>query len=242
MEASMNKEQPLISVVTVCRNACAMLARTMESVWMQTYTNIEYIVVDGDSTDGTLELLKKSSDKISVWISELDKGIYDAMNKGASLANGQWVIFMNAGDCFADSYVLERIFTKSYQADVIYGDVLKNGQVKKSLSPRNSHRMYFCHQSVLIRKELLKEFPFDISHRMSADFKQMKQLWLAGKRFVQLDFPIAIFDTQGVSNTSRSTGLWDNIRIIHEVDSLSEQIRLLPRLYFVWLSCRLRGR
>lgn len=235
-------EQPLVTVITVCYNAREMLLRTMNSVWAQTYKHVEYVIVDGASTDGTLELLEEYGARIDHWVSESDKGIYDAMNKGVSMAKGKWVIFMNAGDCFADNHVLENVFSVPRQADVIYGDVVKGGVVKKASSPRNAHRMFFCHQSVFVKIESLKAFPFDISHKMSADFKQMKQLWLAGKQFLQLDFPIADFDVQGVSNTNRAVGLWDNICVIREVDSCLEQLRLLPRLYFVWLSCRLRGK
>ena len=235
-------EQPLVTVITVCYNAREMLLRTMNSVWAQTYKHVEYVIVDGASTDGTLELLEEYGGRIDHWVSESDKGIYDAMNKGVSMAKGKWVIFMNAGDCFADNHVLENVFSVPRQADVIYGDVVKGGVAKKASSPRNAHRMFFCHQSVFVKIESLKAFPFDISHKMSADFKQMKQLWLAGKQFLQLDFPIADFDVQGVSNTNRAVGLWDNICVIREVDSCLEQLRLLPRLYFVWLSCRLRGK
>ena len=235
-------EQPLVTVITVCYNAREMLLRTMNSVWAQTYKHVEYVIVDGASTDGTLELLEEYGGRIDHWVSESDKGIYDAMNKGVSMAKGKWVIFMNAGDCFADNHVLENVFSVPRQADVIYGDVVKGGVVKKASSPRNAHRMFFCHQSVFVKIESLKAFPFDISHKMSADFKQMKQLWLAGKQFLQLDFPIADFDVQGVSNTNRAVGLWDNICVIREVDSCLAQLRLLPRLYFVWLSCRLRGK
>lgn len=235
-------EQPLVTVITVCYNAREMLLRTMNSVWAQTYKHVEYVIVDGASTDGTLELLEEYGARIDHWVSESDKGIYDAMNKGVSMAKGKWVIFMNAGDCFADNHVLENVFSVPRQVDVIYGDVVKGGVVKKASSPRNAHRMFFCHQSVFVKIESLKAFPFDISHKMSADFKQMKQLWLAGKQFLQLDFPIADFDVQGVSNTNRAVGLWDNICVIREVDSCLEQLRLLPRLYFVWLSCRLRGK
>ena len=163
-------EQPLVTVITVCYNAREMLLRTMNSVWAQTYKHVEYVIVDGASTDGTLELLEEYGGRIDHWVSESDKGIYDAMNKGVSMAKGKWVIFMNAGDCFADNHVLENVFSVPRQADVIYGDVVKGGVVKKASSPRNAHRMFFCHQSVFVKIESLKAFPFDISHKMSADF------------------------------------------------------------------------
>ena len=164
------------------------------------------------------------------------------MNKAVRLATGEWVIFMNAGDGFAADDVLQRVFAEERSADVIYGDVVKRGVIKKAEAPHNGHRMFFCHQSALTRTTCLREYPFDIRHRTSADFKLFKQLFLAGKRFLQLDFPIADFDVTGVSNSLRSAGLKDNIRVISEVDSLKERLRLLPRLYFVYFMCRLRGR
>ena len=230
---------PRITIVTVCRNAKPSLMKTINSVLHQTYSPIEYIVIDGASTDGTLEILNDTEG--IRWISETDEGIYDAMNKGIEMAEGEWIIFMNAGDTFAFDDTLKKVFSEERNAEVIYGDVIKDNIIKKAEPPHNSHRMFFCHQSVLIRTACLKKFPFDIKHKMSADFKQIKQIYLAGKRFLQLDFPIAVFDTNGVSNTQRSKGLYDNILVIREVDSLKEQLRLLPRLLFTYWMCRLRG-
>ena len=88
-----------VSVVTVCLNAVNEIERTMLSVLDQTYTNIEYIVIDGGSTDGTVDIIRKYQDRIAHFISEPDKGLYDAMNKGIDLATGEWINFMNAGDC-----------------------------------------------------------------------------------------------------------------------------------------------
>ena len=211
----------------------------MNSLLHQSYAHIDYVIIDGASTDGTPEMLEKTEG--IRWISEPDKGIYDAMNKGIRMAEGEWVIFMNAGDVFASDDTLSKVFSVERDADVIYGDVIKGDCIKKAEPPHNGHRMYFCHQSAFVRTSCLKEFPFDIQHRMSADFKQMKQLYLAGKTFMQLDFPIAVFDTSGVSNAQRSKGLYDNIQVIREVDNWKERLRLLPRLLFTYWMCRLRG-
>ncbi|MBQ9665537.1 MAG: glycosyltransferase [Bacteroidaceae bacterium] len=235
-------KHPVVTIVTVTRNAMEALQRTVQSVKSQTFHNYEYVVVDGASTDGTVAWLQNGADVPIRWISEPDDGIYDAMNKGGRMSKGEWVIFMNAGDCFVANDVLERVFTPMPNADVIYGDVVKNGVVKKASSPRNAHRMYFCHQSCFVRRSCLLEYPFDIRHKMSADFKQMKQLGLAGKSFLQLDFPIANFDTTGVSNTHRSEGLYDNICVVHEIDCFPVQLRLIPRLLFAYFMCRLRGK
>ncbi len=234
--------QPVVTVVTVCRNNLAALQTTMKSVAAQHYPCMEYIVVDGASDDGTADFLRQYTGRLSQWVSEPDQGIYDAMNKGVAMASGEWVVFMNAGDTFAAADVLCRVFEQPRDADVIYGDVVKDGRVKQAEPPHNAHRMYFCHQSALVRTACLRQHPFDIRHRFSADFKLMKQLWLAGCRFLQLPFPIACFDTGGVSNTQRSRGLWDNIQVIRETDTIQEQLRLLPKLWFVYLMCRLRGK
>lgn len=233
----------IISVVTVTFNALPLLKKTMQSVESQDYENIEYLIVDGASSDGTADYLEKYDGRNIKFVSEPDGGIYDAMNKGIRMASGDYCIFMNAGDCFASPTVVSDVFSSGKNlADVIYGDILKNGTLKQALTPRNCHKMFYCHQAVFVKTECLKMFPFDIRYRMSADFKQAKQLFLNGNSFLKLDMPVAIFDTSGVSNTNRSAGLWENMSVICEVDGFLDKIRLLPRLYFTYLMCRLRGK
>ena len=275
---------PLISVITVCYQAAEPLEKTILSVRQQYYQPLEFIVVDGGSTDGTRDIIARHQDIITRWVSEPDCGIYDAMNKGVSMATGEWVIFMNAGDTFAANDVLLRIFKKRPSPNtptpqrptpsptrgagsvntrsnndnanqtplplggegggfsVLYGSVIKNGRVIEPHRFTNPHRMPFCHQSSLVRTSCLRELPFDINHRMSADLKFFKQLLLAGHQFQQVPFPIAIFDTTGVSNARRSAGLADNISVIREVDNWRDRLRLLPRLYFVYFMCRIKGK
>ena len=232
----------IVTIITVCRNHAQELERTIRSVESQTWQEKEYLVIDGASTDDSLDVIKAHEASITRWVSEPDQGIYDAMNKGVKMAQGEWVIFMNAGDTFAGDDTLQRVFGNPLDADVIYGDVIKGELVKKAEAPRNAHRMFYCHQSAFVRTSCLREYPFDIRHRMSADFKQVKQLYLSGKRFRQLDFPVANFDTQGVSNKNRSAGLYDNIQVIRETDDLWGQMRLLPRLWITYLICRIRGK
>ncbi|ROT05017.1 glycosyltransferase, partial [Muribaculaceae bacterium Isolate-104 (HZI)] len=111
-----------ISVVTVCYNAADSIEQTMLSVLNQSYPYIEYIVIDGGSTDGTVDIIKKYADRLAYWVSEPDKGIYDAMNKGIAAATGSYINFMNSGDSFYDNRVVEAIFKDGCDsADIIYG-------------------------------------------------------------------------------------------------------------------------
>ena len=115
----------LISIVTVSYNAVLTIEQTILSVINQTYPNVEYIIIDGGSTDGTVDIIKKYADKIAYWVSEPDKGIYDAMNKGGLKATGDFIQFLNAGDWFENEYVIEKIFKDWYKrVDVIYGDMI----------------------------------------------------------------------------------------------------------------------
>lgn len=237
-----------ITVITVCFNALEMLKKTMQSVDSQHYSNLEYIIIDGGSTDGTADYLQSYQGKLTKYVSEPDKGIYDAMNKGVSISTGSYVIFLNAGDLFADEHTLENITESEISdADVVYGDVLKadkDGHLirKPAEKAHNAHKMYFCHQSSLTKRECLLQYPFDLRYKMSADFNFFKTLTKKNKIFKQLDIPIAIFDTSGVSNTRRSKGLKENICIVKEQDGFFDKIRLLPRLYFVYIYARLRGK
>ena len=116
--------KPKITVVTVCYNAAVTIEKTILSVVGQTYNNIEYLIIDGGSKDDTLAIIKKYESNISKWISEPDKGIYDAMNKAIKMATGEWINFMNAGDCFATNDVLEKIFQENIPDNVkfLYSD------------------------------------------------------------------------------------------------------------------------
>lgn len=113
------KSSPIISVVTVCYNAVTEIERTIQSVIGQSYPNIEYIIIDGGSKDGTVDLIRKYADKLAYWISEPDKGIYDAMNKGIAVSTGDWICFLNAGDWFAGTRVLAEVGQEAQNTQAI---------------------------------------------------------------------------------------------------------------------------
>ena len=241
-------QTPLFSIITVTYNAAAVLPATLQSVAEQTCKEYEYIVVDGASTDNTLELVHRSGMSPRI-ICERDKGIYDAMNKGMKIARGTYLIFMNAGDTFADSHVLSNIalYADDEKYDVLYGDIFttKNGELKlKTASePCNKQRMYFCHQAAFVKTSILKATPFNTKFKMSADLFFFKHCRLLGYHFLHVPVTVAVYDSRGISNTQRIKGLQENIRIVKELDKGWDRIRFLCKLYYVvfWIKLTKRG-
>lgn len=149
-----------VSVVTVVYNDVKKIENTVNSVISQSYNNKEFIIVDGGSNDGTLEIIKKYDFSIDSFISEKDRGIYDAMNKGVSLATGEWIIFMNSGDCFVDNKVLENIFRKEIPAHIsfIYSDFYDAR--KKSMTKASFEGGLLLHQNIIYRRKKHSEYGF----------------------------------------------------------------------------------
>jgi len=225
-----------ITVITVIYNGEEKIENTMLSILNQTYANIEYIVLDGNSSDGTVEILKKYEEKISRkkyilspenfhWKSEPDKGIYDAMNKAVGMSTGDWIIFMNAGDGFMDNSVIEDIFNDQSiidNQDVIYG----NDWIEFSDGYRVLHKAnkpiksmwkgpVFRHGAMFTKTELQKEFPFklDKSYSICADFDFIYHLYSLNKSFYYFDRDIMFFESEGISsNIFRSTK--ENLMIV----------------------------
>ncbi len=203
-----------ISIITVTRNALDDLKKTVESVCQQDYDNIEYIIVDGASTDGTAEWLNTclplQGSKGTV-ISEPDKGIYDAMNKGVRLCQGEWICFMNAGDTFASSHCLSLIgeVLQDETIDIIYGNVnVIKDFGKMTVKPRGldllRRKMPFCHQASLSRRYLLVEHPLSLRYRFVADYEFFHWCYTTGKRFHQVQHELANFEAEnGASSKHR---------------------------------------
>jgi glycosyltransferase involved in cell wall biosynthesis len=239
---------PLVSVVTVVYNSVTSIEATIESVLSQSTDKFEYIIIDGGSTDGTLNLIEKYKNRLSYFVSEKDNGIYSAMNKGVNVAKGDYCIFMNSGDAFCHPNVLSEIspVLKSMANGIVYGDVMtvrKEGVpvLKRAEEPGNKHRMYFCHQSAFACTHLLKKFPFDETYKMSADFKFFKQCYQHHIPFVHVPIPIAVFNLHGISKVQRLRGLRENIRVISENDRGFEKIRLLLRILPSYLFKQVRS-
>lgn len=169
---------PLFSIITVVRNDEEGIRKTIDSVASQSFAELQHIIVDGASTDGTLAFLKEIKSKKIKWQSEPDVGLYDAMNKGLKIANGEYVCFLNAGDTFHKAHVLEQIAKelKQYNPDILFGSQVKvypNGNKLLVYAHDASwikHSIPASHQACFVRTELHKKFPFDLSYRISGDY------------------------------------------------------------------------
>jgi glycosyltransferase involved in cell wall biosynthesis len=195
-----NPTVPLVSIITVVFNGSESVEKTILSVLSQSYQNKEYIIIDGCSTDGTVDIIRKYDSDIDHWLSEKDKGIYDAMNKGIALASGTWINFMNSGDQFASQNVLDD-FAKSVgeNDDILFGDALVEYPTFKTLYPvialdRMWKKMPFCHQATFFKGSLLKEWKFDLRYRLSSDYDLLYRAYLEGRRFRYVKTLICNFD------------------------------------------------
>jgi glycosyltransferase involved in cell wall biosynthesis len=215
MEESLKKEKtistikPKVTVVTVTYNAEEFLERTIKSVIEQDYENIEYIIIDGGSTDRTVEIIRKYEKYISYWISEPDEGIYDAMNKGIDVATGEWINFMNAGDSFSDNNVISKIFFLKNLNSIIYGDyylVSESGncsyQNAKLLYEIQKH-MISPHQSFFIEISLMKKDRFSKEYKIASDYDFLLKCYKAGIKFMYLKLPISKYLVGGYSESNK---------------------------------------
>jgi len=206
-------QSPKVSVITVSFNASKTIEATITSVLSQSYKNIEYIIVDGKSTDDTLKIAGKYKNRISKIVSEKDRGLYDAMNKGVKLAKGEIIYFLNADDVLKDNKVVARVANAfSSEIDFVYGDVEfaypdENKKIRisriASISELKKGNMP-PHQGTFAKKELLQKYPFDLNYRSSADFDFFCRVIKSGAKSKKLDFVVAVNAMGGVSSGSVS--------------------------------------
>ncbi len=194
--------KPVISIVTIVYNAVHEIEPTLLSVINQDYPNIEYIVIDGGSKDGTIDIIRKYQNSISVYVSEPDHGIYDAMNKGICKATGDWLLFMNAGDSFASLDVISRVFTfpNDYEGMVaVYGNVnmVYDGW---SVVTKPAHitllkeKMPFSHQAIFVRTNFHMKHLFSKKYKIASDYEFFYNLYMSSYLFKYVDIVIANYD------------------------------------------------
>lgn len=240
-----------VFVITVCRNAGELLEPTMLSVLNQMYANLSYIIVDGGSIDGSIDVIQKYKDQLAAWVSEPDKGIYDAMNKGVNLAKSllkegetAWVNFMNAGDCFTDANVVSDVFCRDIaeSVKVVVGHFNRCYGEKKTTKAADRIDllplwMPFCHQSTFVKLEYCN---FDTSYKMAADYNLFYNLYdkYGSDIFLCVDRVVSEFQMEGSTTYNNlSKVAWEGLRIRSKHKNIFWWKLLIK--YVLW-RCRLR--
>ena len=213
-----------LSIITINYNNREGLQKTIESVVSQTWTDYEWIVIDGGSTDGSRELIERYQEYFAYWCSEHDRGVYHAMNKGVSKAKGEYLNFMNSGDCFYEAETLKEVFTQERKADILYGDWMENysdKEVKRSIPQGELFNTLWyqniCHQAMFIKTTILKQKGYDESMKMLADWYRNTEMALAGIVFKHLPIIICRYDMYGISNRIDDSVIQEEIALIRHL-------------------------
>lgn len=225
-----SKKMPAFSIITPTYNAMENIERSIKSVRCQKYDNYEYIIMDGVSTDCTKAVVEKYSqvDNKIKFHSEKDNGIYDAMNKGVSLATGDFCIFLGAGDTLFDESVLDDIAKElnKYSPDIIYGyAVFVDGdqmmEYRRLIDFNYTFRIRpVCHQAVFAKTDLLRQYPFDIQYKIAADQEWIMHMKKEHKDFLYVDRAISYYPRNGVSSTGEGN-----------VSFVAEHVRIRRKYY-----------
>ncbi|WP_316790733.1 glycosyltransferase family 2 protein [Pedobacter frigoris] len=215
--------QPKLSVITIVYNNVKDIERTMLSVLNQTYPNIEYILIDGSSTDGTKDIIYKYQSKLAQFISEPDKGIYDAMNKGLALATGDYVLFMNSGDEIYTYETVAEVFESEASADIYYGETEMFNEQWQSLGQRR-HRapehfdwksfkygMSISHQAIYVKRSLAQ--PYDLKYKYSSDVDWIIKAAKNASSIVNTHIYVAKYLVGGISKKKHLASLKERFRI-----------------------------
>lgn len=226
---------PILSVITVVYNNAADIERTLLSVLNQTYQGIEYIVIDGRSTDGTLQIIEKYKDRIDTLISEKDKGIYDAMNKALAVATGDYVLFMNSADEFYSDDTVANVFAAADNADIYYGETEMIGENGESLGQRRhaapakftwkgfKYGMSISHQAIYIRRSLVE--PYDPKYQLSADIDWILRAAKKAGLIVNVNQYVAKYKVGGMSKQKHRQSLAERF------DIMKRYYGLVPTLF-----------
>lgn len=222
-----NHPTPKFSVITVCYNAEATLEDTIQSVISQTYHHVEYIIVDGASKDRTMDIVNRYRDRIAVVVSEPDKGLYDAMNKGIRLATGDYLCFLNAGDSFHEDDTLQQMVHSIHSLqlpDVLYGETelvdheghflrMRRLQAPEHLTWKSFRQgMLVCHQAFFARRDLV--MPYDLRYRFSADFDWCIKIMKKSKVLHNTHLTLIDYLAEGMTTHNHQASLKERFRIM----------------------------
>jgi glycosyltransferase involved in cell wall biosynthesis len=238
---------PLLTIITVTLNNKNGLEKSLDSILKQKYNNIELIIVDGKSEDGTKEYIKTNKNLIEnklkrfLYIYEKDNGIYDAMNKGIKASTGDWIIFMNAGDNFFDDEVISKIFEDDSifnEAEIIYGktNLIANEELEIISKPKRlqniNYGMIFTHQSVFVRTDLLKNNLFANNYKLCADYDFFLHMYQQKRKFKEIDLIISNFEETGVSSNNKLEVCYETKEIsLKYASKKMQKIKIYIRFY-----------
>lgn len=228
---------PRITIITSTFNCAEALKKTAASIREQTYRNIQWIVADGASRDGTIDVIKANQDIVANWFSEPDSGIYDAWNKAGKLINGDWVFFLGAGDLFFDQTTLSKcaliLKTTPSNCEILYGDVHLNDKLGNTIGTYGKiTKKWECnrpalppHQGTFQKRSLFNEYPvFDSQLKIAADSKFLLKA-LKKTSLLYINIPIARMDAEGISSNPRNT-----LAALTEINKICRSTNIRPPL------------
>jgi len=205
--------KPAVTVIMTTYNSIRTIESSLRSLKSQDVCNLELVVVDNQSTDGTLEAIKASNIKQTV-VSEPDGGIYEAMNKGIEIASGEWIMFLGSDDKYIQSDSISKLLTETNGLDLIYGTGVAGGrQLKNSFDWRMLKGNSINHQCAAYHTRIFKEFKYDTSYSIAADYKLNLQIYLMRFKAKYVHVPVAIFGTDGLSQKCKELGQQEEERI-----------------------------
>lgn len=196
-----------LSIITINLNNCKGLQKTIDSIIAQTFIDYEWIIIDGGSTDGSRELIEQYANHFAFWVSEPDKGIYNAINKGIAQAKGEYIQILNSGDCLFESGTLEQLFSNQYDADILYGDAIclyPDGSRLDKKYPDTVSLNYFIHdvinhQASFYRRKVFDGHPYNEKYMIASDWAYCMEAVCRGMRFKHICQNIVYYDNDGIS-------------------------------------------
>ena len=232
------------SIITVNLNDKEGLRKTIESVINQTFQDFEYIVIDGGSTDGSVDVIKEYEGKINYWVSEPDKGIYNAMNKAIDIAQGEYLNFMNSGDCFYNNNIIALVdsYSISDNVAIIYGDAIhsssREGLIHVKPTPFFKFKLALpakgiCHQSSFVKRTWAEKYKFNETLKISADFKMFLDIYNSGGEYFYIPSVISVFDAEfGLSTKNRKLVFKEDAIVSGNYLTLKYRYLFFMKFYF----------
>lgn len=221
------KNKPILSIITINLNNSAGLEKTIQSVISQNYKNFEFIIIDGKSSDNSVEIIKKYQNSITIWKSEKDSGVYEAMNKGIKLANGKYLQFLNSGDYLLNKDIINTIFSKPTTDDILYGSSIRlsdDHKLYEVVEPKNLTLKHFydystCHQAMFIKRDLFNKLGlYNEKLKIVADWEfNIKSIIVNNCSLKYLDFPIVYYDMSGISFKNQNLSISEKNKILNSI-------------------------